>query len=183
MYVCGCVQMGTDVHHQCTPCVTSTPRTQTLPPAARCVPYAHGRGVLPRTCTGIGKSMLGYLLLYRWACEGRRVVLRKAGFRNGVPVLLCADGAVKLTEDACIKELEDEDVRCTSPNVRLGAVQLTIECASKSLRTLCCLLAALPQHHQCHLIITNCNSMAICPSTLPRQVPGGWPQRYGLPHA
>ena len=55
---------------------------------------------------GIGKSMLGYLLLYRWVCEGRGVVLRKAGFLDEAPVLLCADGAVELTKHACMKVLK-----------------------------------------------------------------------------
>lgn len=58
--------------------------------------------------TGIGKSMLGYLLLYRWACSGQRVVLHKRGFSDRL--LLCSDGAYKLAESAVGHELAREDV-------------------------------------------------------------------------
>jgi hypothetical protein len=53
--------------------------------------------------TGIGKSMLGYLLLYRWACAGKRVVLEKFGMRYAT--LLCPEGAFELGRHATGKEL------------------------------------------------------------------------------
>jgi hypothetical protein len=53
--------------------------------------------------TGIGKSMLGYLLLYRWARAGTRVVLEKFGMRFGT--LLCPEGAFELGRHDTVTEL------------------------------------------------------------------------------
>ncbi|KAG5183837.1 hypothetical protein JKP88DRAFT_315943 [Tribonema minus] len=57
---------------------------------------------------GIGKSMLSYLLLYRWACERQRVVFHKRGFTH--PVLLCSDGAFELNKADLARELARSDV-------------------------------------------------------------------------
>jgi hypothetical protein len=48
------------------------------------------------TTAGIGKSMFGYYVLWRWACRGERVVLRKDQYEDEEPFLLCADGAFQL---------------------------------------------------------------------------------------
>ena len=58
--------------------------------------------------------MLGYLLLYRWAREGRRVVVLKRTFSTRTPVLLCKDGAFELDTVSMEEELEDPDVRYLS---------------------------------------------------------------------
>jgi hypothetical protein len=50
--------------------------------------------------TGIGKSMLGYLLLYRWACE-KRILVLKQGLQN---ILLCESGAYTLSREAAQNE-------------------------------------------------------------------------------
>jgi hypothetical protein len=47
--------------------------------------------------------MLGYLLLYRWACAGKRVVLEKFGMRLGI--LLCSEGAFELNPHDTVTEL------------------------------------------------------------------------------
>lgn len=61
-------------------------------------------------CSGIGKSMLGYLLLYKWCCDGKRVVVRKAGWRREQPHLFCEEGAFKLNDAAFEEELDRPDV-------------------------------------------------------------------------
>ena len=59
--------------------------------------------------------MLGYLLLYRWACEGRRVVvLKRTSSSTRTPVLLCKDGAFRLDTVSMEEELADPDVRYVS---------------------------------------------------------------------
>ena len=61
-------------------------------------------------CAGIGKSMLGYLLLWKWACEGKRVVVAKAGQLHNRPVLFCTEGAFILTEKELRMELDNANV-------------------------------------------------------------------------
>ena len=52
--------------------------------------------------------MLGYLLLYRWAKEERRIVVIKPA----MPVLLlCPTGAYELDEFEMRHEMERDDVR------------------------------------------------------------------------
>lgn len=68
-------------------------------------------------CAGIGKSIFGYKLLHRWACEGRRVVVVKRG-DCPTPVLLTVDGAYELDRVALQKELDDPDVRLVAYPVR-----------------------------------------------------------------
>jgi hypothetical protein len=59
---------------------------------------------------GIGKTMLGCLLLYWWACAGKRVVAAKAGVNSIRPMLFCQEGAFTLTEDDLISELNNPEV-------------------------------------------------------------------------
>jgi len=47
--------------------------------------------------------MLGYLLLYRWACAGKRVVLHKFGME--FRVLLCTEGTFELDPHDAVTEL------------------------------------------------------------------------------
>jgi hypothetical protein len=54
--------------------------------------------------------MLGYLLLWRWACEGKRVVVAKAGQLHNRPVLFCSEGAFILTEKELRMELDNANV-------------------------------------------------------------------------
>lgn len=63
------------------------------------------------TTAGIGKSMFGYYVLWRWACRGERVVLRKDQFRGERPFLLCADGAFQLDNDQWEEEGENPQTR------------------------------------------------------------------------
>lgn len=68
--------------------------------------------VTPCATAGIGKSMMGYLLLYRCACQGRRVVVLKSAFIYRAPVLLCKEGAFKLDAASLEHELRNPDVMC-----------------------------------------------------------------------
>ncbi len=54
--------------------------------------------------------MFGYLLLYRWACSDKRVVVVKRHLHMGKPLLLCKEGAFVLDEEAYARELEDPAV-------------------------------------------------------------------------
>jgi KaiC/GvpD/RAD55 family RecA-like ATPase len=45
---------------------------------------------------GIGKSLFRYLLLYRWAREGRRVVVVKENVYHSKAMLLTAEGAFEV---------------------------------------------------------------------------------------
>jgi hypothetical protein len=59
--------------------------------------------------TSIGKSMLGYLLLYRWALEGHRIVVIARGHSS---VLYCSTGAYSLDTAADVNdELHRDGVR------------------------------------------------------------------------
>jgi hypothetical protein len=58
--------------------------------------------------TGIGKSMLGYLLLYRWACDKQRILVLKHGLPN---ILLCESGAYTLSLEAARDELGRDGIR------------------------------------------------------------------------
>lgn len=66
----------------------------------------------PFACTshdsGSGKTMFSFLMLYRWACEGQRVVVMKHGHES---LLFCEDGAFYLEPDQLRTELRKEDVR------------------------------------------------------------------------
>jgi sulfur relay (sulfurtransferase) DsrF/TusC family protein len=53
--------------------------------------------------------MLGYLLLYKWACAGKRVVAAQAGFTYA-PILFCEDGAFILSSEQLMDELDNPDV-------------------------------------------------------------------------
>ena len=55
--------------------------------------------------------MLGYMLLYHWACDGRRVVVLKRTSLTRTPLLLCKEGAYKLDDDSLEEELANPDVR------------------------------------------------------------------------
>ena len=48
---------------------------------------------------GIGKSMFGYYVLWRWALRGERVVLRKDQYEDEDAFLLCAAGAFQLNNE------------------------------------------------------------------------------------
>jgi hypothetical protein len=54
--------------------------------------------------------VLGYLLLYRWACAGKRVVAVKAGANSNSAVLFCAAGAFDLTDRELRAELDNPAV-------------------------------------------------------------------------
>ena len=54
--------------------------------------------------------MLGYWLLWKWACEGKRVVAVKAGELANRPVLFCSEGAFILTPKELRMELDNPDV-------------------------------------------------------------------------
>ena len=54
--------------------------------------------------------MLAYLLIWKWACEGRRIVAAKAGVLSNRPILFCSEGAFVLTADELASELENPDV-------------------------------------------------------------------------
>ncbi|KAG5192639.1 hypothetical protein JKP88DRAFT_292661 [Tribonema minus] len=49
--------------------------------------------------TGIGKSVFGYLLLYIWACLGKKVAVRKHGWRGEAPYLFCAEGVFEMSPE------------------------------------------------------------------------------------
>jgi hypothetical protein len=60
--------------------------------------------------TGIGKSMVSYLMLYRCCTQNRRVVFRKAGWKGERAHLFCEDGVFRLDELEFERELERPDV-------------------------------------------------------------------------
>ena len=51
--------------------------------------------------------MLGYLLMYRWACEGRRAVLHTEG--QGVAKLFTKDGVYCIASDYELESILAED--------------------------------------------------------------------------
>ena len=57
---------------------------------------------------GIGKSILGYLLLYRWAVSGKRVIFFDRA-HIPEPVILHGQTAAYLTHAQLQNELEQED--------------------------------------------------------------------------
>lgn len=59
--------------------------------------------------TGIGKSMFGFWLLYRWAYMDERVVLVKGSFYPKAAILLCPDGAFMLDNDQLDMELKSSN--------------------------------------------------------------------------
>ena len=60
--------------------------------------------------TGIGKSMMSYLMLYRASTGNTRVVFRKAGWKGEQAHLFCADGVFELNHRGFQRELERSDV-------------------------------------------------------------------------
>ena len=54
--------------------------------------------------------MFGYVLLYHWACEGKEVVVRKAGYEGNAPYLYCADGVFELSEATFKQKIREPDV-------------------------------------------------------------------------
>jgi hypothetical protein len=66
----------------------------------------------PCVQTGIGKSMMSYLMLYGCSIgtKNRRVVLRKAGWNGERAHLFCEDGVFRLTQSESERELERPDV-------------------------------------------------------------------------
>jgi hypothetical protein len=59
---------------------------------------------------GVGKTMLGNLLLYRWACAGQRVVAAKVSVLGNTPVLFCQEGVFELTATELQDEQDNPDV-------------------------------------------------------------------------
>jgi hypothetical protein len=63
-----------------------------------------------RVQTGIGKSMMSYLMLYQRSTQNRRVVFRKAGWKGERAHLFCEEGVFRLDESEFESELERPDV-------------------------------------------------------------------------
>jgi hypothetical protein len=63
--------------------------------------------------TGIGKSMFGYYLLYRWACcSDERVVFIKGNYLREAAFLMKSDGgAYVLDDDQLMEELVNPKTR------------------------------------------------------------------------
>jgi hypothetical protein len=58
--------------------------------------------------------VFGYLLLHQWAKLKLRVIVAKRGYYE-TPMLLTADGAFKLDQQALEEELDNADVRYIAP--------------------------------------------------------------------
>jgi hypothetical protein len=63
--------------------------------------------------TGIGKSMFGYYLLYKWACcSGERVVFIKGNYlQESAFLLVSGGGAYELDHDQLMDELVNSKTR------------------------------------------------------------------------
>jgi hypothetical protein len=60
---------------------------------------------------GIGKTMFGYYLLWRWACRGERVVFRKYQYEDEEPFLLCSEGVFRLDKVQWQREAQNPATR------------------------------------------------------------------------
>lgn len=98
-------------------------------------PYVRGDSHLPTVsahndprllCTGADVSAFGFWLLYRWACERKRVVLQRDA--PSPPLLLCSDGVFELDMFSWSREVAIPGVMCV-------LCTLATHCASPSERS------------------------------------------------
>jgi len=71
-----------------------------------------GQGLVVVGNPGIGKSMMGYFLLYQCALKKQQVVVLKSGWLGNAPHFFCQEGVFMLDNIAFVQELTRCDVLC-----------------------------------------------------------------------